>query len=127
MIKQVNQLKYLGADTTSSGHLDSEALEQKVRASQIAGCLRDIIWRNKYLERESKMRVYKSAVRPVITYTAERWPDTSKTQQMTRTVGMKTTKFMEKQYLAKSETKTYVNQAKYNTWEMGQKTKKLLE
>ncbi|GJQ77119.1 hypothetical protein Trydic_g13476 [Trypoxylus dichotomus] len=78
MIKQVNQLKYLGAHITSSGYLHNEAREQKVRASHIAGCLRDIVWRNKYLERESKMRAYKSAVRPVITYAAERWPDTSK-------------------------------------------------
>ncbi|GJQ83117.1 hypothetical protein Trydic_g23207, partial [Trypoxylus dichotomus] len=38
---------------------------------------------------------------------------------MMRTVGMKITRFMEKDYSAKSEAKTtYVNQAKYNTWEV---------
>jgi len=60
-----------------------------MKASRILGCLRDIVWKNKCLIITSKIRVYKSTIRPVITYAAERGPDTSKTLQMIRTVEMK--------------------------------------
>jgi len=42
------------------------------------------VWKNKYLNINSKIRVYKSTIRPVIRYV-----DTSKTLQMMRTVEMK--------------------------------------
>jgi len=41
--EQVNHFKYLGAE--------------------ISGCLRDVVWKNKYLNINSKIRVYKSTIR----------------------------------------------------------------
>ncbi|GJQ78213.1 hypothetical protein Trydic_g2542 [Trypoxylus dichotomus] len=46
-IKQVNQFKYLGADITCSGNLDSEVQEQSMKAFQIPGYLKDIVWKSK--------------------------------------------------------------------------------
>ncbi|GJQ82484.1 hypothetical protein Trydic_g14474 [Trypoxylus dichotomus] len=68
IIEQLKQFKYLGTDSTSFRNLACE--------------VRDIVWRNIYLKMESKVRVYKSATRPVMTYAAEARPDTSKTQQI---------------------------------------------
>jgi len=45
------------------------------------------VWKNKYLNISSKIRVYKSTIRPVITYAFETRRDTS--LQMMRTVVMK--------------------------------------
>ncbi|GJQ83106.1 putative Si dkeyp-35f12.3 [Trypoxylus dichotomus] len=104
MIEQVNHFKYLRAIITSSGNLDSEVRKQTMKASQISDCLRNIVWRNKYLKME-KVRIYKSAVRLVMTYAAITRPNTSKIQQMMRTV--------------ESEAKTYDNKGKYKTWENG--------
>jgi len=36
------------------------------------------IWQNKYLRQETKMRIYKSVIQPVLTYAAETHADTSK-------------------------------------------------
>jgi len=55
-----------------------------MKASRISGC--DIVWKNKYLNINSKIKVYKLTIRPVITYAAQTRPDTSKTLQMMRTV-----------------------------------------
>ncbi|GJQ65280.1 putative Si dkeyp-35f12.3 [Trypoxylus dichotomus] len=63
MIEQVNQLKYLGAETASSGNLDSEVREQS--AFQISSCLKnggtDTL---KWIQICSKSRNYAAETRP---------------------------------------------------------------
>ncbi|GJQ78846.1 hypothetical protein Trydic_g14926 [Trypoxylus dichotomus] len=71
MIEQVNQFKYLGADITISGDLDSEFRKQQMIASRTLGCLKDIVWRNKYPKMKSTARVRSES--------QEARPDTSKT------------------------------------------------
>lgn len=90
IVEQVNHFKYLGAEITNHGNLPLEVREQTMKAARISGCLREIVWKNKYLKTESKVKIYKTAVRPIITYAAETRPDTSRTLQMMRTVEMKT-------------------------------------
>jgi len=68
IVEQVNQFIYLGAEITSYGNLQNEVREQTMKAFRISGYLRDIVWKNKYLNINSKIRVYKSTIRPVITY-----------------------------------------------------------
>lgn len=89
LIEQVNHFQYLGVGISSYGNLQKEVREHTMKASRISGCLNDIVWRNKYLNTESKIRIYKAAIRPVITYAAETRPDTAKTMQMMRTTEMK--------------------------------------
>jgi hypothetical protein len=43
------------------------------------------IWQNKYLRQETKMRIYKSVIQPVLTYATKTHTDTSKTKQILET------------------------------------------
>ncbi|GJQ71116.1 hypothetical protein Trydic_g1021 [Trypoxylus dichotomus] len=47
LAEQVNRFKYLGTDIKSFGNRDSEVQEQTMKASQISGCLRDIVCKAK--------------------------------------------------------------------------------
>ena len=45
---------------------------------------------NKHLRKETKVRIYKSVVRPILTYTAETRPETAKTTQILEAAEMRT-------------------------------------
>ncbi|PSN34980.1 hypothetical protein C0J52_23913 [Blattella germanica] len=47
--------------------LIAEVNQQTVKATRISGFLNDIIWNNKYLPIEPKVRIYKTIVRPILT------------------------------------------------------------
>ncbi|XP_072764658.1 uncharacterized protein [Anoplolepis gracilipes] len=90
IIKQVMSFNYLGVETYSGRYLLNKARTQtNNKAARIAGCLRDIIWRNKYMTTKSKIRIYKTCIRPVLTYAAETRAETSKTKRMMRTTEMR--------------------------------------
>ncbi|XP_072159004.1 uncharacterized protein [Bemisia tabaci] len=89
MIEQVMEFKYLGALLTSAKDLGTEVQDQALKAARVAGCLNEMVWRNKYMARESKVRVYKTIVRPVLTFAAETRAETKRTKQQFRTVEMK--------------------------------------
>jgi hypothetical protein len=40
--------------------------------------LNDLVWRNKYMRKETKSRIYKATVRPIMTYALEARAETSK-------------------------------------------------
>lgn len=90
MIEQVMSVKYLGIKLTYNNDIEEEVREQTMKANRIAGCLNDTIWRNKHIRTETKSRIYKSVVRPVMTYTAETRPQTSRTQRYLETSEMRT-------------------------------------
>ena len=50
----------------------------------------NLTWLNKYMSTESKVRIYKTIVRPVLTYASETRAETTYTQQLLRTIEMKT-------------------------------------
>jgi hypothetical protein len=52
--------------------LKQEVRTQVTRAARISGCLYNLIWLNKYMSTESKVRIYKTNVRPVLTYGQKR-------------------------------------------------------
>jgi hypothetical protein len=56
-----------------------------MRAARISGCLYNLIWLNKYMSTESKVRIFKTNMCPVLTYASE----TTYSQQL-RTTEMKT-------------------------------------
>ena len=70
---------YLGIQITSHQDL---VKTQSIKALRISGCLNNAIWSNKFLRTEAKVRIYKTMIRPILTYAAETRPDTSKTRQM---------------------------------------------
>lgn len=55
----------------------------------MSGCLRVIIWRNQNSNTESKVKIYKTSVRSVVTYANDSKADTKKIRQMMRAVEMK--------------------------------------
>ena len=89
VIQQEMKFKYLGIEISGYGDVEAEVRERTTKATRIAGCLNDTIWRNKNIEVETKARIYKATVRPIMTYTAETRPDTAKTKQLLETTEMR--------------------------------------
>lgn len=90
IIQQVMKFNYLGVITSSDRDLIGEVHIQANRANRIAGYLRDIVWRNQHISIKSKVRIYKTCIRPVLTYAAEARADTAKTKRILRMAEMKT-------------------------------------
>lgn len=89
IVDQVMNFNYLGVQASSSRNTVNEVDNQIRKAVRISGYLRDIIWRNKYMTAESKIRIYKTCVRPIMTYAAETRAETSATKRKMRTAEMK--------------------------------------
>ena len=60
--------KYLAVTITSSRDLKKEVKAQTLEAFLLSAYLLDIIGRNKYMSVDSKTRIYKTCVRPIMTY-----------------------------------------------------------
>jgi hypothetical protein len=61
-----------------------------MKAARISGCLYNLIWNNKYMSMDCKVRIYKTNVHPVLTYASETRAETAYTQQLLRTTERKT-------------------------------------
>ena len=48
----------------------------------MAVCLNDLVWRNKYAREETKSKIYKATIRPIMTYALETRAETLKTRRM---------------------------------------------
>ncbi|XP_048521542.1 uncharacterized protein LOC125504129 [Dendroctonus ponderosae] len=81
---------YLGAQISSSTNLIEETRANTMKASRISGSLRDVIRNNKFMSTESKVRIYKTCVRPILAYASETRAETSRTKQVMRCAEMKT-------------------------------------
>ena len=90
MVEQVMAFKYLGCHLTSDRNLYNEVKDQAIRGARMSGCLKDIVWRNKFMSTEAKVKIYKAAVRPIISYAVETRADTTRTEQLLRSTEMKT-------------------------------------
>jgi hypothetical protein len=90
VIEQVPKFNYVGTEISAKRDLKQEVRTQATRAARISGCLYNLIWLNKYMSTESKVCIYKTNVRPVLTYTSETRAETTYTQQLVRTTEMKT-------------------------------------
>lgn len=89
-IQQTKQCTYLGVEITNHKNLQEEARTQANKASRISGYLRDLVWKNKYMSTQSKVRIYKTVVRPVLTYATETRAETTRTKSIMRAAEMKT-------------------------------------
>ena len=89
IIHQEMKFKYLGVEISGYGDVETEVREQTNKAARIAACLNNTIWRNKHMRIETKARIYKATIRPIMTYTAETRPETTKTRRMLETTEMK--------------------------------------
>jgi len=89
-IEQVPNFNYLGAEISAERELKQEVRTQVMKAARISGCLYNTIWRNKHMSTDCKVRIYKTNVRPVLTYGSETRAETAYTQQLLRTIEIKT-------------------------------------
>lgn len=63
---------------------------QANKAAKVLTGFNETIWLDKFLRKESTVRIYKAIARPLLTYTAEPRPDTGKTKMESETTEMKT-------------------------------------
>jgi hypothetical protein len=89
MIEQVSNFNYLGVEISAKRDLKQEVRIQTTKAARISGCLCNLIWRNKHMSAECRVRIYKTNVRPVLTYASETRAEITYTQQLLRTTKMK--------------------------------------
>ena len=61
---------------------------QTAKAACTSGCLYNLMWLNKYMSTDCKVRIYKTNVRSVLTYASETSAETTYTQQLLRTTEM---------------------------------------
>ncbi|XP_044754993.1 uncharacterized protein LOC123313947 [Coccinella septempunctata] len=66
-----------------------EVREPANKACRVASALRDVIFNNKYMSKHSKTRIYKTCVRPIMTYAIETRADNKRTKSILRTTEMK--------------------------------------
>ena len=81
---------YLGAKITSNKDLQSKVKVQTTKAAIVSRLLRDLIWRNKHISIDSKVRIYKTCVRLIMTYAVETRAETRITKRLLRTTEIKT-------------------------------------
>ena len=89
-IEQVMSFEYLGLIASSSRNTYDEVKTQVNKAARVSGCLHHLIWKNKHMSITSKTRIYRTAVRPILTYAAEMSADTNRTKRELRTTEMRT-------------------------------------
>ncbi|XP_048516533.1 uncharacterized protein LOC125502453 [Dendroctonus ponderosae] len=89
IIQQVMNFNYLRLQVSSSRGTVNKVENQIRKAVRVSGCLRDIIWKNKYMTTGSKTRIYKTYVRPIMTYAVETRAETFATERKMRTAEMK--------------------------------------
>ena len=51
------KFNHLGVNITSSGNLAKGIKTQAQKAARVAGCLNDLVWRNKYTRKETKSKI----------------------------------------------------------------------
>uniref|UniRef100_A0AAR5PIR3 Reverse transcriptase domain-containing protein n=1 Tax=Dendroctonus ponderosae TaxID=77166 RepID=A0AAR5PIR3_DENPD len=88
VIEQKIKFNYLRVELSGFGDTEAEVRYQATKAIRIAGCL-NAIWCNRRMGTDSKSRIYKIVVRPMMTYTAETRPETMKTKRLLETAEMK--------------------------------------
>ncbi|KAG1675791.1 putative inactive 1-aminocyclopropane-1-carboxylate synthase-like protein 2 [Nymphon striatum] len=83
-IQVTTPFKYLGSVVTSDGRITEEL---NCRLGAANRCLRslDDIMRKKRVSKTTKMRIYKTVIRPILTYGCETWPMTADTERNFRT------------------------------------------
>lgn len=89
ILQQEMKFKYLGIEVSGFDDVEAEVREQTMKAARMAECLNDTIWKNKYIGTEVKSRIYKSVIRPLMTYTAETRPETAQTKRLLETSEMR--------------------------------------
>ena len=80
VVKQVEKFKYLGTILSSNGSLREEFEERLKKANQAMGMLK-AIWNSNNFSVHTKIKIYKTMVRPILIYGHESWYSTVTTDK----------------------------------------------
>lgn len=82
--EKVNNFKYLGATITANNDI-LEEVKQRITAGNKAYYSSYNMLKNKNISRKTKTKIYKTIIRPVVTYGSETWTLTKKTETIINT------------------------------------------
>ena len=71
-LEQVNSFKYLGSIVNGSNSIE-EDIKERISLGNKAFYANQDLFKSKLLTKKSKLRMYKTLVRPVVTYACEMW------------------------------------------------------
>ena len=74
-LEDVDSFVYLGSRITINGSPGSEVLTRIAKAENSFSLLRDHLWNLRTVDTGTKIKVYMAAVRPVLLYGCETWPE----------------------------------------------------
>lgn len=90
------EIKYLVAFLTRQ--IWKRISEQVMKALRITGCLNHMIWHNKHLKHDTKMKIYKSVVWIILAYYIETGFETIKRKQAVGVSEMKALKIIARKW-----------------------------
>ena len=78
LLQQVSNFKYLGVNTSSDGTIERELSARIQKASGAFNQLSNNIWKNRNIQTNTKIRIYKGSVLSILLYGSEVWNTTNK-------------------------------------------------
>lgn len=87
-VEQVGEFKYLGVNLSTNNNLTQEVKTQAHKALQNAAALNSMVFCNNYMSTSAKVRIYKTCIRPILTYAAECRTDTARTTSISNAAEM---------------------------------------
>ena len=79
-IEEVNNVKYLGTIVTKDNLIEEE-IKERIAAGNRASFANKKIFQSKLISKKSKIKLYKSLIRPVVVYGSECWVLTENIKQ----------------------------------------------
>ena len=80
MLEEVDQFKYLGSIIQSVNSMESEISSRIAAASKCSWAVNDVL-KSKSISRATKIQLYTTVIRPVLTYSCETWPLTQELER----------------------------------------------
>lgn len=88
-IQQVEQIKYLGVTIERNGNQDIDVSERIRKTVNIYHAMRQTFIRKKEISQKTKMTVFRTIYRPILTYGSETWVLTKKNKSRLQAIEMK--------------------------------------
>jgi hypothetical protein len=71
-LQQVQSYKYLGS-TVNSDNSKEEEIQHRIRLRNKAYCADQFFFKSRFVSKKSKLKLYWSIIRPIVTYACETW------------------------------------------------------
>jgi len=71
-LEQMKSFKYLGSNVNGNNSIEEE-IKRRISLGNKAFYANQDLFKSKLLTKNSKLRMYKTLVRPVVTYASEKW------------------------------------------------------